>query len=514
MMTMELGFSQTQFPPSPVGPPVSTFQTGADFQELPISIIRYFVKDTLLKIINEINTREYEEISFSLIPLGELPDECGYDCATKPIFQSDMNLDKPNDRFIHFGIRLKLGLRDIKYFLSSDVAIPVPDRDLFLSIDFEFRCQNWEVLDSGKLVIIPKVEIKLEEDHAWWQEMNPLHQAFHETINSKIKKQINNFPINLGVIDDLTSVYPLIDPNCNCLGVSANNGPEYDVIFWAKKSKNPLRQADVSIKLAKVTRFLKSDYPASKNTVNIFINGIAVDIFKLELQPGEEVSFENKIYHSFYLDEPFDFQIILNNHFERALGYNASGPNSYVWKNYSNIKKVDSEILTKRKKTLQTAGDNDISNKPIVAFWNDFQFTFQMQELKTEKNNRHPDSSSQKTVEDKIKNQALTFGETSLFESNTARSDSLQIHSTNSFSKRIIKTEKILDYSEKQGTVVLEICLDSLGAVISADYQEMGSTTTDEYLINLAKENIGLWEFSAALLEKECGTITFRFMLQ
>lgn len=80
--------------------------------------------------------------------------------------------------------------------------------------------------------------------------------------------------------------------------------------------------------------------------------------------------------------------------------------------------------------------------------------------------------------------------------------------------RRVVKTEKIEGGTEKQGRVALEVCLDSLGAVISADYKVNGSNTSDEYLINLAKENIRQWEFSASPLENECGTVTFRFVLK
>ena len=119
---------------------------------------------------------------------------------------------------------------------------------------------------------------------------------------------------------------------------------------------------------------------------------------------------------------------------------------------------------------------------------------------------------------EKMKQQAadLFFGKIDSISqlAGTLPNDSLKSLFLSPFSRRVVKMEKIVDRSEKQGTVALEVCLDSLGAVISTDYRVSGSTTLDEYLISLAKENVRQWEFSASPLEKECGTITFNFRLR
>jgi len=68
--------------------------------------------------------------------------------------------------------------------------------------------------------------------------------------------------------------------------------------------------------------------------------------------------------------------------------------------------------------------------------------------------------------------------------------------------------------SNKQGKVVLEICVDRDGKVISAEYTSKGSTTSDKELIDLALENVKKWKFSPGEPEKQCGTITYNFKSQ
>lgn len=72
----------------------------------------------------------------------------------------------------------------------------------------------------------------------------------------------------------------------------------------------------------------------------------------------------------------------------------------------------------------------------------------------------------------------------------------------------------INDNSQKQGKVVIEVCVDSDGNVISADYTQRGSTTSDSELRNKALAAARGYKFAASGSAKECGTITFNFQLK
>ncbi|MBL7831910.1 MAG: hypothetical protein JNK41_12840 [Saprospiraceae bacterium] len=65
-----------------------------------------------------------------------------------------------------------------------------------------------------------------------------------------------------------------------------------------------------------------------------------------------------------------------------------------------------------------------------------------------------------------------------------------------------------------EGVVVIKVCVDGNGDVISADYTQSGSTTNSSTLINLAKENARRYNFKASDVDKQCGTITYNFILK
>lgn len=83
-----------------------------------------------------------------------------------------------------------------------------------------------------------------------------------------------------------------------------------------------------------------------------------------------------------------------------------------------------------------------------------------------------------------------------------------------SFNQRIVRIEKMKDDSGKEGIVVLDVCIDQKGQVISANFSPQGSTTKDEYLLNLVIENVRKWEFAEGAAEKDCGKVTYRFVLK
>jgi TonB family protein len=72
----------------------------------------------------------------------------------------------------------------------------------------------------------------------------------------------------------------------------------------------------------------------------------------------------------------------------------------------------------------------------------------------------------------------------------------------------------INDSSQEQGTVVLDVCVDSDGNVISAEYTQRGSTTNNENLKRLAIQNAKQWKFKAGAVDKQCGTISYSFKLK
>ncbi len=70
------------------------------------------------------------------------------------------------------------------------------------------------------------------------------------------------------------------------------------------------------------------------------------------------------------------------------------------------------------------------------------------------------------------------------------------------------------DKSQKQGIVVVRICVDPSGSVTEARFQQKGSKTTDQYLVDLAIKHAKKYKFSPGELEKQCGTVTLDFKLR
>jgi hypothetical protein len=70
------------------------------------------------------------------------------------------------------------------------------------------------------------------------------------------------------------------------------------------------------------------------------------------------------------------------------------------------------------------------------------------------------------------------------------------------------------DSSQKSGTVVVRICINDEGKVISARYTQKGSTTTDSELINIAVSNSKKYRFSPSQLPEQCGTVSITFIVR
>ncbi len=78
----------------------------------------------------------------------------------------------------------------------------------------------------------------------------------------------------------------------------------------------------------------------------------------------------------------------------------------------------------------------------------------------------------------------------------------------------ILHEPKINDTSQKQGKVVIKVCVDAAGKVTSTKFTQRGSTTTDDYLVSLAKKSAAKYKFTASSIAEQCGTITVDFKLK
>lgn len=81
-------------------------------------------------------------------------------------------------------------------------------------------------------------------------------------------------------------------------------------------------------------------------------------------------------------------------------------------------------------------------------------------------------------------------------------------------SRGVTYEPKISDNSQKVGKVVVNVCVDKTGKVISAEYTQKGSTTTDSDLRALAEHSARKFVFTASSIEKQCGTITVDFKVR
>ena len=68
------------------------------------------------------------------------------------------------------------------------------------------------------------------------------------------------------------------------------------------------------------------------------------------------------------------------------------------------------------------------------------------------------------------------------------------------------------DNSDREGRVVVQICVDGSGKVISTEFVQSGSTTTDKILIDKALEGAKKYKFEVnSAVNKQCGEITIDF---
>ena len=85
----------------------------------------------------------------------------------------------------------------------------------------------------------------------------------------------------------------------------------------------------------------------------------------------------------------------------------------------------------------------------------------------------------------------------------------------NGFGGRGVKSApKLSENSQKAGRIVLDVCVDADGSVTSAKYKALGSNSNDSELIDAAVRNARQYRFSAGGAERQCGTITYNFIVR
>jgi flagellar biosynthesis GTPase FlhF len=72
----------------------------------------------------------------------------------------------------------------------------------------------------------------------------------------------------------------------------------------------------------------------------------------------------------------------------------------------------------------------------------------------------------------------------------------------------------IRDNSQHRGTVVIKVCVNANGEVISADFTQYGSTSMSENLRKKSVEAAKKFKFTPSDITRQCGKITFDYKLQ
>jgi len=68
--------------------------------------------------------------------------------------------------------------------------------------------------------------------------------------------------------------------------------------------------------------------------------------------------------------------------------------------------------------------------------------------------------------------------------------------------------------SQETGIVVIRVCVNETGKVISADFTLSGSSTQSPTLIKAAKESAEQYTFGKGSIDRQCGTISYNFRVQ
>lgn len=78
----------------------------------------------------------------------------------------------------------------------------------------------------------------------------------------------------------------------------------------------------------------------------------------------------------------------------------------------------------------------------------------------------------------------------------------------------VLYKPKITHNTQKTGDVVVKVCVNSAGKVVSADFTQNGSTTADSGLVSKAIEAAKKYKFDTGSVERQCGTIKIKFRVR
>ncbi len=81
-------------------------------------------------------------------------------------------------------------------------------------------------------------------------------------------------------------------------------------------------------------------------------------------------------------------------------------------------------------------------------------------------------------------------------------------------SRGVRSAPRLQENSQNAGKVVLRVCIDADGNVLTANYQASGSTTNNQDLIDAAVRNAEQYHFTPGDAAKTCGLITYNFKVQ
>ncbi len=81
-------------------------------------------------------------------------------------------------------------------------------------------------------------------------------------------------------------------------------------------------------------------------------------------------------------------------------------------------------------------------------------------------------------------------------------------------SRGVRSAPKLQENSQKAGRVVLRVCIDAGGNVLTANFQASGSSSADQDLIDAAIRNAEQYRFSPGDASKTCGSITYNFIVK
>jgi outer membrane biosynthesis protein TonB len=85
----------------------------------------------------------------------------------------------------------------------------------------------------------------------------------------------------------------------------------------------------------------------------------------------------------------------------------------------------------------------------------------------------------------------------------------------NGFGGRGVRSApRLTEGSEIPGKILLDVCVDGEGDVVSAKYTARGSTLTDNSIIEVAIRNAKQYKFAPGSVDKQCGTITYNFIVR